>query len=325
MAIFGKRTASPPREQVARVVATYFEGKLAALRLKEIQSNANMRKAIFALKADEAMASAGVAKLEDLPTHMIANLDALRAALFGDLKEFETFLMTVTPNQNAALREIRREVESHLEAEKQQIELAESARLVKGANKIDLTVLLNLTGRQDRRQRLLDWLAAQKPDPALWHEIATQSDPDGMHRIFLWIVAQPECDAATAAFIFHANNSFEALEYPDREATEAEYLADMFQIAKTIAERWTTGDFRTRRFSFDSMGYEEPLSPTCSLPKEPGSASAARPSTSLTACLNSGRAKMQTRAISTANSRHSPRLTVLPGGSSRASLKRRLC
>jgi hypothetical protein len=87
----------------------------------------------------------------------------------------------------------------------------------------------------------------------------TQSDPDGMHKIFLWIVEQPECDAATAAFIFHANNSFEALEYPNREATETAYIADQFQIAKTVAERWIRGGFRTRRFSFDSMGYEESL------------------------------------------------------------------
>ena len=122
-------------------------------------------------------------------------------------------------------------------------------------SQIDLMEVLG--GRQDRTfaARLLDWLKVQSPDPDLWHDIATGTDPDGMEKVFEWIVLQPQCDASTAAFIFHIINSFELLAYRDESA--AGMYGDRFRTAVAISRRWREGSFPSARFWFMSEGHEE--------------------------------------------------------------------
>ena len=89
----------------------------------------------------------------------------------------------------------------------------------------------------------------------MWHDIATGADPDGMEKVFEWIVLQPQCDASTAAFIFHINNSFELLTYRDESA--AGMYRDRFRTAVAISRRWREGSFPSARFWFMSEGHEQ--------------------------------------------------------------------
>ncbi|MBL8590439.1 MAG: DUF4274 domain-containing protein [Methylobacteriaceae bacterium] len=125
------------------------------------------------------------------------------------------------------------------------------------APQIDLESLLGPKDPITRRARLLDWLRAQPPEPDLWHVVATQSDPDGMDAIFLWIVQQLDCDAATAAHIFHAVNAFEVLDH--QHEIDAPAWRERAAIARTVAGRWARNDFVRYELAFEERGYEETL------------------------------------------------------------------
>lgn len=257
MGIFGTKRPAITDEHIKKINAHYLHGQLFSARLAQSPSFEDVQKVLYFQAVDEAMKSAGANEPGKLPAHVLANLNALRAAFFEDDEEFETALIIMGPKQEPVLRELRAEIENKRNEERLQTEARSESLRAKGAGKTDLSRLLDLHNQKDKHACLFDWLVRQPPDPALWHELATQSDPDGMESIFLWIVQQPECDCATAAFIFHANNSFEALDFPNPEA--AGYRRDGFLIARTIATRWADGSFPTYRFPFVSMGYEETL------------------------------------------------------------------
>lgn len=95
---------------------------------------------------------------------------------------------------------------------------------------------------------LVEWLEAHGSNPDLWHIIATNSDPDGMQNAYNWILKQPDCDAGTAAQIFHYSAPYEALEM-EAENYSTHYRSTMYKNAKIAADRWTSNDFKTHRFS----------------------------------------------------------------------------
>ncbi len=95
---------------------------------------------------------------------------------------------------------------------------------------------------------LVDWLENHGVNPDFWHVLATNSDPDGMSEVYRWILSQPECDAGTAAQIFHYSAAYEALEMkPENYASH--YRHTMYSNAKLAADRWAANDFKTHRFS----------------------------------------------------------------------------
>jgi hypothetical protein len=47
----------------------------------------------------------------------------------------------------------------------------------------------------------LAWLAESR-DPDLWHLIAAHANPDLLEKFVGWVIQQPECDRATAAYLF---------------------------------------------------------------------------------------------------------------------------
>ncbi|WP_311273239.1 MULTISPECIES: DUF4274 domain-containing protein [unclassified Rhizobium] len=53
----------------------------------------------------------------------------------------------------------------------------------------------------DTEQRaLIDWLSSRSPD--VWHVVAEYLNPDYAEGVIEWILNQPQCDRATAAFFF---------------------------------------------------------------------------------------------------------------------------
>lgn len=247
MNLFGKRRAVPPHHLDA-IVALWLEGRLAASGGGPLTGRA-AESAAYASRVDDALALADVRDPRALPRHMIANLNAVRAAVFAPSPEFELALQMIGAKQRDVLRAIRAGAEQQRRHVPSPPENSGST-----GGKADLVAELGGDSPEEQRRRLLRWLPLQEPDPALWHEIALNSEPDGMGEVFLWIVHQPDCDAATAAFLFHACNAFEALEWPGvgHDTT----VPVEFRVARTVARRWQSGEFRTNRFSFPERGYE---------------------------------------------------------------------
>jgi len=95
---------------------------------------------------------------------------------------------------------------------------------------------------------LVDWLKNHGVDPDFWHVLVTNSDPDGMSAVYQWIVNQPECDAGTAAQIFHFSAAYEALEMkPENYSSHNRHK--MYSNAKKAADRWAQNEFKTHRFT----------------------------------------------------------------------------
>ncbi len=197
---------------------------------------------------------AGVHEFAQLPLARIDTLLSVHAAIFEDDGAFATTLPGRSAAAREALRQLRADSVSLREPRAPRPASAPAAAVSPAASgKIGLESLLGPRDPDTRRARLLDWLRGQPPQSDLWHEIAVNSDPDGMGAIFLWIVRQPDCDAATAAHIFHANNSFEALDQDGRIDREQR------EIAATVATRWAANDFARYELAFEERGYEESL------------------------------------------------------------------
>ena len=90
--------------------------------------------------------------------------------------------------------------------------------------------------------KVLAWLPRQSPD--IWHAVATGWNWDVDLAPLEWIVRQPDCDAATAQFVFWTARLGDSHE-----------LADLRSM---IAERWSAGEYRTARFSVRDHVRPEP-------------------------------------------------------------------
>lgn len=94
-----------------------------------------------------------------------------------------------------------------------------------------------------REYWIIDWLSRQ--GPAEWHGYVERHQWDGESTAPLkWIVAQPDCDAATALTIFWMAEPDYYLDGEHDDNPEA-------QLLLAIAARWQGEGFPRRRFAFD--------------------------------------------------------------------------
>lgn len=99
-----------------------------------------------------------------------------------------------------------------------------------------------------REYWIIDWL--KRHGPAEWHGYVERHDWNGeSHAPLEWIVAQAECDAATAATIFW-------LAEPDYYLDGRNDDHPLAKLLLAVAARWENEGFEHRRFSWDE-GFPE--------------------------------------------------------------------
>ena len=88
---------------------------------------------------------------------------------------------------------------------------------------------------------LSGWLKEQDPD--VWHATIAYLNWDNSVRILKWMVAQPQCDKATAARIFWlASPGFHACEIASGKGVAA--WSESWPLVETILEKWRSGFYR---------------------------------------------------------------------------------
>ena len=93
---------------------------------------------------------------------------------------------------------------------------------------------------------LLNWLTGQPP--VEWHKVATSWNWDNSLAVLQWITTQPGCERATAQHIFWTGEPGNFLQFPDPAALLASGYGyvELFDLLKTIADRWVAGGFQGR-------------------------------------------------------------------------------
>ncbi len=104
----------------------------------------------------------------------------------------------------------------------------------------------------------LEWMKRHGADPNLWHMLARHYSDD-LLPTYEWIVNHQDCDAGTAATLFHVLNAFEYYEMPPARLDELRVSSVQFRIVETAVQRWMGNRFKTNRFTVYEMGYEEPI------------------------------------------------------------------
>lgn len=254
MWIFGRKRPSRGAELAAKFEAATERYLRERDELTPAEAGAL---AAFFMHVSDSLQESGANDCEQLPAARADTLLAVHAAIFEDDATFATALPGRSAPARDFLRKLRADAATLRQPRAPRPAVAAAPSAPHPPRRIDLESLLGPKDPDTRHARLLDWLRRQPPDPELWHEIVVNSDPDGMDEIFLWIVSQPACDAATAAHIFHACNAFEVLAHQKDIDTPA--WRDLAAIARTIVRRWTNSDFPTCELSFEEQGYEESL------------------------------------------------------------------
>lgn len=255
--VFGRRQEqSISRDRLAMLqidyVGGYFEGLAPASR--------EAPRAMFWAAAFRMLDGHGLVKkgssldFASLPSHIAAQLSFMHTAILGDPSAAAEAMKSLDPAWYLPIRRMKERAESTKAAATS----ANQSEVALVSGQIDLLEVLG-DGQGGRRfdVMLLDWLKLQPPDPDLWHDIATGLDPDGSFKVLEWIVQQPDCDAATAAYIFHVSNAYDLFGFPDDQA--AGMYAPAFRAVVTIIDRWREGSFPTARFTFEPDGRPEPL------------------------------------------------------------------
>ncbi|HTV70658.1 MAG TPA: DUF4274 domain-containing protein [Rhizobiaceae bacterium] len=259
--VFGKRQQdSGGNDGLTRAEIDYIGGRLTALTNPGSYESRN--EIAFATVVDHLLKDQGHytesrPDFRAFPPHLQTQLAQIHKVFFGGPSEAAEATAALGPVWGAIANSIKSKVTDARASEKAAEQAAANSAMDIARSQIDLVELIGGPRNRAFRVKLLDWLKAQPADPDLWHDLATNSDPDGMDDIFEWIVGQPACDASTAAFIFHAMNAFELLAFADESA--AGMYASRFRACATITRRWREGSFPTARFSFQSEGYEESL------------------------------------------------------------------
>ena len=180
-------------------------------------------------------------ELKGVPLKKLRFLSALQTVSLNDddsVKEaFKAYPKHRAYFEN--VREIKKCYVHDMNARKNMYDAKDEKREQAKATRIDVSQQL------ENRNDLLNWLVQHGPDPDFWHVILCNTDPDGREDVYHWIVSQPECDAGTAAQIFHHSNAYEALEY---RASELPLYQKKYETAKIAADRWERGDFLTHKF-----------------------------------------------------------------------------
>jgi Domain of unknown function (DUF4274) len=90
----------------------------------------------------------------------------------------------------------------------------------------------------DHSQVMIDWLADKDPD--VWFEVSHHLNWDNSERVLDWIVSQPRCDKANAAFIFWGANP---LWHLPRVGTSEHWDSDGFKLIEKILKNWKAGRY----------------------------------------------------------------------------------
>ena len=261
--VFGRRqeqSISPDRLAMLQIdyVGGYFEG-LSPTASQE--PRALFWAAAFKMLDSHHLVKKGTSlDFTSFPAHVVAQLSYMHTAILGEPAAAAEAMKSLDPAWYMPIRMMKERADSEKEradSKKAAASSANSSEVALVSGQIDLLDVLG--DRQGKRFSavLLDWIKRQPPDPDLWHDIATGADPDGMDDVFEWIVQQPECDAATAASIFHVSNAYDLFAF--RDAQSAGMYAPAFRTVATIIERWREGSFPTARFSFEPVNPPEPM------------------------------------------------------------------
>ena len=105
---------------------------------------------------------------------------------------------------------------------------------------------------------ILEWVRQHGTDPELWHMLAHQYSDDLLPS-YEWIVNHPDCDAGTAAMLFHVLNAYEYYEKSPEMLDELRRKDIQFRIVETAVQRWLGSHFKTNRLTIYEMGYEESI------------------------------------------------------------------
>ena len=92
----------------------------------------------------------------------------------------------------------------------------------------------------DHAQAMIDWLADKDTD--VWFEVSQHLNWDNSDRVLDWIISQPRCDKANAAFIFWAADP---LYHLPRIGTSEHWRSEGFELIEKILKNRKAG-FYTR-------------------------------------------------------------------------------
>jgi hypothetical protein len=90
----------------------------------------------------------------------------------------------------------------------------------------------------------LHWLAKSR-DPDLWHLIAAHANTDLLEKFVVWVIQQPECDRATAAYLFLKLGGVSCFDDPPSGSPSSWSFAK--QSVARICNRSENGDGFLRR------------------------------------------------------------------------------
>ena len=102
-----------------------------------------------------------------------------------------------------------------------------------------------------------DWFEANR-DPDLWHLIARQANFDlgATKRFVAWVVEQPDCDRATAAFLFLEMNGPACVANPSERVVSGTDFA--YRLISRICARSQNGDgFPMRELTLSEHGLQD--------------------------------------------------------------------
>ncbi len=98
----------------------------------------------------------------------------------------------------------------------------------------------------EQSTRMIRWPEGKTPDT--WHDVTQLLNWDFAEAVLDWVVMQPECDKATAAYLFWLSDPdwfATTLGRDDKFALDARRLFDM------ILDRWKAGAFTRAELSWD--------------------------------------------------------------------------
>ncbi|HEX8366354.1 MAG TPA: DUF4274 domain-containing protein [Allosphingosinicella sp.] len=87
--------------------------------------------------------------------------------------------------------------------------------------------------------------------PDGWHRVALYANRDFVEpEVWRWIVAQPDCDRATALAIFWQAGPDYYVAFADRESVPP-VNRDGYELVTSIRDRWLAGAYRRAELAFD--------------------------------------------------------------------------
>lgn len=92
---------------------------------------------------------------------------------------------------------------------------------------------------RDHAQNLIDWLSDQTPD--VWYAVSQELNWDSAARVLDWIVSQPNCDKANAAWVFWAADPGY---YAERLAAGRTPEGEGYHLMQKVLRRWRSGFYQ---------------------------------------------------------------------------------